>query len=529
MSIFHIFLFLFVAVFVSLLLFIYFFFIHASYANHRFYRSQHIPTAPYIPITGHLPSLFHYNQSNNQLAFWRHPHATAIQPLYAINLGPQTNLTVNDPHYLLDLTKRHEAQLHKSEVARMYLEPQTGSRNLLLLEGVEHKRHRRMINPGFHYEKLQDMLETMVRETDTQIDSWLAAIDVTAADSVERDIHKDMSHLTFAIIAGCAFGAGFSLIPNATTTFQANTVAIAQLIQRRGLTLVGVLPIIKHLPLFGKPTIDRLRQQSFAMVDSVIRDRKEGRTDVKGSGGYDLLQLLLEAEDTKTGERLTDAEVRDEAMSFVQAGHETTANLMSWMLWKLMTTPQLWKECRQEVLSVCGMEAPAAAQLKELPVLDAVINETLRLYPPAPIISREAVASHTIQPHPANANKQPVTVPSKAQIIIGIHLIHRSPEYWGDRATTFDHTRWLQPGKRPYTHELAFLPFSYGDRGCIGSQFARMEAKVMLCRLLQRVRMEFVAGQLLDAEGAPVHSAIVTLRPKFGVLARVSAARLSDD
>ena len=527
MSILELFLLLFITLFLSLLLFVYFYFIHSSYRNHRYYRSQHIPTAPYIPITGHLPSIFQYDQQDNILGFWRQPHTPTILPAYAFNLGPQTHLTINDPHYLYDLTKRQAAHLHKSVATRMYLEPSAGSENLLLLEGAEHRRHRRMLSPGFHYEALQAMVETMVAETDKQIDAWLAAADMSAASCYETDVHKDMSHLTFSIIAACAFGAGFSSIPNAFTTLQNNIVAIARIIQRRALTLVGVLPVVKQLPLWGKPAIGRLRREIFAMVDSVIRDRKEGRTSVKASSGYDLLQLLLEAEDTKTGVKLTDAEVRDEAMSFVLAGHETTANLMSWLLWKLMTSPQLWQECRQEVLSVCGMEPPSASQLKELPVLDAVINETLRLYPPVPIISKAVVTRHTIQSHPPNPSLPPITLPTKAPIVIGIHIIHRHPTYWGATANTFDHTRWLQPGKRPYSHELAFLPFSWGDRGCIGSVFARMEAKVMLCRLLQRVRMEFVAGQKLDADGAPVHSSIVTFRPKHGVLARVSAAPLT--
>ena len=202
-------------------------------------------------------------------------------------------------------------------------------------------------------------------------------------------------------------------------------------------------------------------------------------------------------------------------------------HLMSWMLWKLMTTPQLWQECREEVLSVCGMSQPSSEQLKELPILDAVINETLRmlprLYPSSAKKSSHHSLSHLTHPtrHYSPSHYRPVHRSSLAstsfiaQLTTGVAV-----------PTVFDHTRWLQPGKRPYSHELAFLPFSWGDRGCIGSLFARMEAKVMLCRLLQRVRMEFVAGQQLDAEGAPVHSAIVTFRPKHGVVARVSAAPL---
>ena len=529
MSIVQVFLALFVTLLVSILLFVYFFFIHGSSAMYRFYRSQNIPAAPYIPITGHLLHLMRYNTQNNQMAWWRQPHTPTIQPLWAINLGPHIHLEINDPHYLLDLTKRSATHLVKSAATRMYLEPAAGAENLLLLEGEEHRRHRRMISPGFHHEKLAEMVETMVSETDRQIDGWLAAVKDSDEGYVDVDIHKELSTLTFAIIAGCAFGAGFAHIPDAAHTMQEHIVLIAKLIQQRAFNLVGILPIVKHLPLFGKPTIDSTRRELFAMVDTVIRDRKEGRTSAGGGGGgggggYDLLQLLLEAEDVKTGVRLTDAEVRDEAMSFVLAGHETTANLMSWLLWKLMTTPALWQECKQEVVSVCGLEPPTSPQLKELPVLDAVINETLRLFPPVPIISKAVTTTHTIHPHPPHPTLPPITLPATAQIIIGTHLIHRHPAYWGATADTFDHTRWLQPGRRPHSHELAFLPFSWGDRGCIGSLFARMEAKVMLCRILQRVGgMEFLPGQLVDSEGVPVHSAIVTLRPRFGIMRRITA------
>ena len=133
-----------------------------------------------------------------------------------------------------------------------------------------------MLNTSFHYEKLAGMVSTMVSETDRLIDSWLASADVSAASCVEKDVHKDMSQLTFAIIAGCAFGAGFSLLPHAATTLQDNIVDIARLIQRRALTLVGVLPVVKWLPLWGRPTIDRLRREMF-WYGGQCDQRQEGR------------------------------------------------------------------------------------------------------------------------------------------------------------------------------------------------------------------------------------------------------------
>ena len=225
----QLFLALFATILLSILIFLYIYFIHRSSAHYRYYRSQNIPTARYIPITGHLPSLFRYNEANNQMGFWHAPHRPTIQPLYALNLGHQMHLEVNDPHYLYDLTKRHAGSLVKSAATRMYLEPNAGAENLLLLEGDEHRRHRRMINPGFHYDKLHGMVDTMVSESDKQIDCWLTAIKQSSTGSVDTDLHKDLSHLTFGIIAGCAFGAGFSHIPDAANTLQNNIVLISQL------------------------------------------------------------------------------------------------------------------------------------------------------------------------------------------------------------------------------------------------------------------------------------------------------------
>ena len=135
MSVLELFLLLFLSLTLSLLAFVYFYFIHNSYSHYCHYRSQNIPTAPYIPITGHLPSLFHYDQQNNQLGFWRQPHTPHTRPLYALNLGPNQMLTINDAHYLFDLTKRRSSHLVKSAATRMYLEPSAGSQNLPVVGG----------------------------------------------------------------------------------------------------------------------------------------------------------------------------------------------------------------------------------------------------------------------------------------------------------------------------------------------------------------------------------------------------------
>ena len=504
------------------LLAVYFAFVHDPWRLHYFYSSQtSLSVAPFRPIDGNISQLLAWDAKHNILGCWREQYAT-YGPVHCINLADTLNVKLDDPHYLRGVMRTDSAHYHKSYMSRVYLNQAIGVSNLLLLEDPGHARHRRMLNPGFHWEKLKSMVETMVAEADKQIDTWLAAADMSAASQVETDIHKDMSSLGFAVIAGCAFGEGFSRIPNSAVILNDCLTVLLSTTQNRVTSFIELLPVVRQLPLWGKPLMDEKRRQMWGLVEQVIADRRAGKT---GGGKVDLLDLLMHAKD-EDGGKLTELEVRDEALSFVLAGYETTANLMSWMLWKLMATPQLWQECRREVLNVCGMRRPTSDQLKELPILDAVINETLRMYPPVPVIGKQVVTPHTLTPHPDEGNRQPIPMVAGLQVHIDIHILHRLPEYWGDDAGVFDHTRWLRCGaagtkKQPYSHPFAWLPFSAGERNCIGQTFALYEARSVMCRVLQRVTMEFVPGQLVDAEGAPVHDCVITRRPKFGIMTRV--------
>jgi cytochrome P450 len=334
-----------------------------------------------------------------------------------------------------------------------------------------------------------------------------------------RDIHEDVADLTFSIIT-CAFGRAFSAIPTAQQTVHDAMRFISEKTQYRLLNLVGTMPVLRSLPLWGKPQLDRSKAVMFTVVERAIRERQSD-VQLGLDDQHDLLDLLLNAKDVSTGNGLSPAEVRDEAMTFVLAGHDTTSNLLTWMLHALMIRPALWDECAAEALAVCGRDPPRYDQLSQLPVLDAVVNETLRLFPPVPIIQKEAITDHTLCSDAASSPRQQLHVKRGSQLHIDIHVIHRLKEYWGDSADTFDHTRWLST-VRPYSHPFAFLPFSAGTRNCIGQNFALMEAKVVMVLLLQHVRMQFVPGQAVDAAGAPVHTSIVTLRPKYGVKAIIS-------
>ena len=196
---------------------------------------------------------------------------------------------------------------------------------------------------------------------------------------------------------------------------------------------------------------------------------------------------------------------------------------MAWTLSVLLRRPELWQDCLHEVLSVCGEEPPTHEQLSQLPVIDAVLHETLRYFAPVPMIARDVHEPVSI----GASTERPVHLAAGAHVQIHLCVLHRLREYWGDDADEFDHRRWLKE-KRPYSHPYAFLPFNTGPRGCIGSTFALTEARVMLVLLMQRTRMELVAGQKVDKLGWPIVQPAVTLRPKYGVLVRIKQRKAGE-
>ena len=203
--------------------------------------------------------------------------------------------------------------------------------------------------------------------------------------------------------------------------------------------------------------------------------------------------------------------------------HETTSNLMSFTLVVLLKRPELWRDCLQEVLSVCGDSPPTHEQLSQLPTVDAVLHETLRYFNPVPMIARDVYTPHTI----GAGTDHPIQVPKDATLQLHICVIHRLKQYWGEDADSYDHRRWMK-GKKPYSHPYAFLPFSLGPRGCIGSNFALLEARVMLAMILQRCHMRMVEGQKVDDEGWPIVQPAITLRPKYGVQVQVTPRELDE-
>jgi len=235
------------------------------------------------------------------------------------------------------------------------------------------------------------------------------------------------------------------------------------------------------------------------MVYSLINERHRQAGDTNEEA-VDLLSLLLSVRDEETGQGMNDKQVRDEVITLLVAGHETTSNLLTWTWYLLSQHPEVEQRVHAEVDKVLGGQLPAVEKLSELRYTHMVLEETLRLYPPAWIFSRKIIADDELGGY---------DIPKNGMILLSPYTTHRHPAFWED-PEEFDPERFT-PERSAGRPHYAYFPFGGGPRMCIGSSFAMMEAQLILATIVQRYSLRLVPGHLVEPE------ALVTLRPKHGL------------
>jgi cytochrome P450 len=246
------------------------------------------------------------------------------------------------------------------------------------------------------------------------------------------------------------------------------------------------------------PPLHRIRA-AMHTIDDVVRGIIDDRVANPGSGHDDLLGLLLAARDEQ-GEALSHTQVRDEVVTLMLAGHETTANGLAWLWYLLAQNPEARARLDAEVDEVLGGRTPTAADAERLVWTTACFQEAMRLYPPAWVLEREAVVDDELDGY---------RIPARSTVIFPVYLIHRDPRWW-PHPDVFDPTRFL--GERAaQSHRGAYLPFGAGRRACVGASFALMEGTLIAAMVSQRFDLDLHAG------AAVVPEATVTLRPRHGL------------
>ena len=405
--------------------------------------------------------------------------------------GPYDYLFINDPdairHVLVDNNKNYTKSRNYHGLKLVLGE------GLVTSEGDHWRRQRKLAQPAFHRDRLASFAQTMVADTSALLDRW------AAKDGEVMDVHAEMMRLTFRIVGRTLFstdveGESERIGPAITVAMHhANDYAES---------LVRIPPWV---PTPGNFRFKRAMRDLDELVLRIIGERRaaKGAGDASPSlaaGPHDLLSMLMDARDEETRAQMTDRQLRDEVLTLVLAGHETTANLLTWTWYLLSKHPDAARRVYAEVRAVLGERKPALEDLPKLTYTTMVINESMRLLPPVWAFERQAIAADTLGGF---------DVPAGAIVGIAPYCLHRHPRYW-ENPEGFDPERFAQ-GRGEGRPRYAYLPFGGGPRQCIGNGFAMMEAQIILAMIAQRHRLELVAGHPVELEPT------VTLRPKHGM------------
>ncbi len=413
----------------------------------------------------------------NFISVW--PQEAYASPVTHVRIGVRDMFTANTPalarHVLLD----NVANYHKSPVARRLFKPALGE-GLLTSEGAVWKRHRQMVAPAFAQRQIAGLVPAMVEQTQRALDGW------ARHGGSHFDLTEALSAITLDIITRTMFGAD-SL--EETVPIAADTAAYQAVLRPSLLDFLGAPPWV---PRPGGRAARRIGTRLDAMIARVIARRRRN-----ASGRDDLLTLLLAAVDH---DNVSAREIRDEIATMFTAGQETSATCLAWTLYLLDRHPDITARLVAEIDQVLGGRPPQAAALEHLVFTRRVIEESLRLYPPAHSMTRVALG-------PDRLND--VAVPAGAVIVISPWLLHRNPTLWPD-PERFD------PDRAP-AERFAFIPFGAGPRICIGAGFAMAEIMVVLAMLLQRWRLLLTNAETVE----PL--ALITMRPSHNLRARIHA------
>jgi cytochrome P450 len=353
---------------------------------------------------------------------------------------------------------------------------------LLLSEGEFWRRQRKLIQPAFHQERIATYAEIMVGYTLRMLASW--------KDGQTLDIHEAMMRLTLSIVAKTLFDADVSR--EAEDVDAALTVLMGKFLRQAGMALL--LP--KWVPL---PT-SHLLKHAVGRLDNVIYRIIEQRR-ASGQMSRDLLSMFLQAHDDE-GIGMTNRQLHDEIMTLFLAGHETTANVLSWTWFLLGQNPAVEEELIEELQRVLGGRVPTPADLPRLIYTDMVLRESMRLYPPVWVIGRRALAPFRLGEY---------ELPADTNVLISQLIMHKDARYFPE-PERYDPDRWSAGDLRGASlPRFAYFPFGGGPRVCIGAGFGMMEAALLLATIAQQFRIQIAPGQKVSRQPT------VTLRPRNGI------------
>lgn len=381
---------------------------------------------------------------------------------------------------------------------------------LLVSEGDFWQRQRRLVHPVFHQQRINGYGTVMVNYTQQMLQTW--------HEGKVLDVHEEMMHLTLNIVMKTIFnqditGEGASHVAHALeevmSWFSAQTTgelvkeqavdANIQTGQNRGATVVA--PSLQTPEVKGETSSesDHHYQDAIALLDETVYTMINHRRTSE-SEGEDLLGMLMQVQDADDGSRMTDKQLRDEVATMILAGHETTANTLSWTWMLLANHPEVRDKLTQELQTVLNGRTPTIADFPQLPYTEMVTKEVMRFYPTVTDLNREATQDCQVGGY---------SIPQGTTLITSQWVMHRSPLYFTD-PEVFDPERWANDLEKRLPRGVYF-PFGDGSRVCIGKGFAKMELVLLLATIAQTFQLDLVPDQAIELQPS------ITLRPKQGI------------
>jgi cytochrome P450 len=399
-----------------------------------------------------------------------------------LRLGNLTTYVLVNPEHIDYVLRSHADNFMKDKLTR-WLIPLVGD-GLLTSEGDFWRRQRRLTQPTFQRQQVERYAAVMVEHTSRMLETW--------HEGEVRDLHSEMAHLTLSIVAQTLFGTDL--------TGEADIVGESlEVVINHFMSPMRWFRFFDYLPLPSS----RRYWRAIGLIDEIIY-RIIRRHRESGQDTGDLLSRLLAARDEQGGGGMTDRQLRDEVVTLVLAGHETTALVLFYSFYLLAQAPESAERLAAELREVLGDRLPTAADVPRLQYTEWVVRESMRLYPPAWGIAREALADCEIGGY---------HVPKGTQLFMVQRLVHRDRR-WFEDPETFKPERWDNDLIKRLPR-CAYFPFGDGPRICIGNHFAMMEAVLIVATISRRFRPTIMPGQTLELLPS------ITLRPRHPISMRL--------
>lgn len=394
-------------------------------------------------------------------------------------MGRQPVFLMNHPDLIRDVLVTHNSSFVKGralERAKRLL-----GQGLLTSEGDLHHRQRRLVLPAFHRQRIASYASVMVEHAERTSNRW--------RDGETFDMAHEMTRLTLGVVAKTLF--------DADVDSEADEIgeAMSCILEMFNLLMLPFAELIEKLPLPHVRRYDKMRARLDSVIYRIIDERRRS-----GEDRGDLLSMLLLSQDEEGGGGMSDTQVRDEVLTLFLAGHETTANALSWTWYLLSQHPEVEKQLAAELKDKLQGRLPTFEDVPNLPYTEMVVAESMRMFPPAWAIGRRAVVDQQIGDH---------KIPANALVLVSPYITHRDARLFPN-PDRFDPGRW-KPEAKESRPQFAYFPFGGGPRRCVGEGFAWAEVALVLATLAGRWRARLVPGQTV------VPKALLTLRPKNGL------------